>query len=198
MSRLIAVFDIDGTLANHSHRAALLRKRCNVCLHEPLPVGHHAPCPLCGSTMSTPTQESWDAFLEPDLMLQDPPIVAGVELVHRFRDLGAYIAFITGRREDAHGEVTRDWLRMYAGRLDGEPLIMRCHTEEDISASVYKERAINTLKAHIGEDGTYLFFEDDVHVFPVYDKHGIVIRCPHGLQHFSPPGPRYSEQTRNI
>jgi hypothetical protein len=44
----------------------------------------------------------------------------------------------------------------------------------------------------------FIFFEDDPHVFPVYDKYGLVIRCPQGYQHFMPPGPRFMEQARSI
>lgn len=199
MPRLVAVFDIDGTLANHNHRAAILRKRCDVCLHEPMPVGHHEPCPTCGSTDSTPTQESWDAFLDSDLMAQDPVIIAGLEVLQRLRDLGADIHFITGRNRANSGEVTADWLKFKCGRRDEtELLLMREAEDLDLPASQYKEKAIKRLQDKIGDEGIFLFFEDDPHVFPVYDKHGIVIRCPQGLQHFMPPGPRYAEQNRNI
>jgi len=197
MPRLVAVFDIDGTLANHSHRAAILQKRCSVCLHEPMPVGHHAPCPTCGSTISTPTQESWDAFLDADLMAQDPVIVQGLEVLERFRALGAEIHFITGRQRVATGEVTSEWLRFRCGRTESELLFMREPGDVE-PASVYKEKAFQRLVDQIGSEGVFMFFEDDPHVFPVYDKHGIVIRCPQGLQHFMPPGPRYAEQERNI
>lgn len=200
MPRLVAIFDIDGTLANHNHRAALLQKRCDVCLHEPMPFGHHVPCPTCGSTLSTPTQESWDAFLDPDIMAQDLPIIAGIEVLKRFRELGADIHYITGRQRLGTGEVTEDWLLHHAGRQEHELLFMREPDDvaKDLPASQYKEVALSRLKAEIGDEGIFFFFEDDPHVFPMYDKHGIVIRCPQGLQHFMPPGPRFAEQNRNI
>lgn len=201
MPRLVAVFDIDGTLANHSHRAAILQKRCDVCLHEPMPVGHHVPCPTCGSTLSTPTQASWDAFLDSDLMSHDPVIQSGLEVLERLRELGAEIHYITGRQRSNSGEVTEDWLKFNCGRREEtEFLFMREpeDAQEDLPASQYKEKALGRLKAKIGDDGIFLFFEDDPHVFPMYDRHGIVIRCPQGLQHFMPPGPRYAEQQRNI
>lgn len=196
--RLVAVFDIDGTLANHNHRAAILQKRCSVCLHEPMPVGHHVPCPTCGSTVSTVTQESWDAFLDADLMAQDPVIVPGLEVLERLRDLGAEIHFITGRQRGNTGEVTEDWLRFKCSRTDSELLLMREDEDVDLPASAYKEKAFKRLTDQIGSEGIFFFFEDDPHVFPVYDKYGIVIRCPQGLQHFMPPGPRYEEQSRSI
>ena len=197
MPRLVAVFDIDGTLANHNHRAAILQKRCSVCLHEPVPVGHHVPCPTCGSTISTPTQESWDAFLDPDLMSQDPVIIQGLEVLQKLRALGAEIHYITGRTRALTGEVTADWLKFKCGRTEDELLFMREAGDLE-PASGYKEKAFKRLTDQIGSEGIFFFFEDDPHVFPVYDKHGIVIRCPQGLQHFMPPGPRFAEQDRNI
>lgn len=203
MTRFVAIFDIDSTLANNGHRAALLRKRCSICLHEPMPVGHHAPCPSCGGTDSTHTQESWDAFLNLDLMAQDTPIPQAVEVLERLRELGAEIHFITGRRRSRAGAVTEDWLRHHCKRdEENEILLMRedyC-TEDDndlVPASVYKGRAIKRMHNLIGDEGVFFFFEDDHHVFPVYDKYGIVIRCPQGWQHFMPPGARYAEQIRN-
>lgn len=198
MSRLICVWDVDGTLANHNHRASLLQKRCDICLHEPVSTEHSAPCPTCGSTESTPTQASWDAFLNPDLMAEDLPIIEALEVLQRLRELGAEIHFITGRRRRETGEVTEDWLKFKAGRKEGEILIMRDPGDENIPASEYKKKAIQRLQEQIGSDGIFLFFEDDPHVFSVYDKYGIVIRCPQGLQHFMPPSPSYSENARSI
>lgn len=199
MPRLVAVFDIDGTLANHNHRAAILQKRCDVCLHEPVPVGHHVPCPTCGSTDSTPTQESWDAFLDSDLMAHDPVIQQGVEVLERLRALGAEIHFITGRQRTHSGEVTENWLLFNCKRnVETEHLMMREPEDFDLPASKYKEKAVGRLKEKIGEEGVFFFFEDDPHVFSMYDKHGIVIRCPQGLQHFMPPGSRFAEQNRSI
>lgn len=200
MNKLVCVFDIDGTLANHNHRAALLKKRCDVCLHEPMPVGHHEPCPVCGGTSATPTQESWDAFLDPVLMGQDPPIVGGIEVLKRFRELGAEIHFITGRQRTTTGAVTEDWLKLHADKQDDELLFMREDEDvaQDLPASVYKRKAFKRLTDKIGTDGVFIFFEDDPHVFPMYDEYGIVVKCPNGWQHFMPPGARFPERAKSI
>ena len=198
MTRIVSVWDIDGTIANHDHRAQLLKKRCAACLHEPMPVGHHASCPVCGGTSSRTTKESWDAFLDPDIMYQDTPIEDGLKVLDKLRSLGSEIHFITGRSRSDVGEVTEEWLKFRVGRIkETEHLLMRESVNEGEPASVYKGRAILKLKEMIGSDGVFYFFEDDPHVFSVYSEHGIVIQCPEGLKYFMPEGsknvePRYT------
>lgn len=198
MNRLVAVWDVDGTLANHDHRAALLYKRCTVCLHHPMPVQHHSPCPTCGNTSSSITQQSWDDFLDPELMSQDKPILAALKVLEKLRDMNAEIHFITGRAKDVSFEVTAEWLLFKVERRPGELLFMREEEDRGLPASKYKAKAIERLKGEIGSEGVFMFFEDDPHVFPVYNKHGIVVRCPQGLEHFMPPGLFRAEEAWRI
>lgn len=204
MKRCVAIFDIDGTLANHNHRAALLEKQCAVCLYEPMPVGHHASCPNCGGTVSNTKQESWDNFLKPELMLEDPPITVAVDVLHLLRKKGAEIHFITGRRRGLSGEVTEIWLREHCNwDPSKEHLIMREdeNSGDDLNhvpASVYKERAFKRLTDKIGTEGVFLFFEDDPHVFEVYGKYGLVFRSPEVWNHLMPKSPRDVEHLWQI
>lgn len=192
--KTIWVFDIDSTIANNNHRAALLQKRCNVCLYSPMPQPHHAPCPNCGGTTASPTQESWDAFLDVDLVAKDSPIPGAIEVLDKLRSHGAEIRFLTGRNDPDMGDVTRAWLRDHAGwQEDSEPLYMRSHEERGLAASVYKERALKRLKDDVGEECLLVFFEDDPHVFNLYNKHGIVVKCPEVWQFFCPEGARGAE-----
>lgn len=194
MSNLIAVWDIDGTLANNEHRAKLLKKRCSVCLHEPLPSVHRAVCPTCGSTDSTITKESWDAFLAPELMLLDTPILDALRVLDKLRSMGAETHFITARSFDNHLEATATWLRKYVRRAsdDSEILHMRLKEDEGIPASQYKARALSRLKKQIGEEGCFMFFDDDPHVLKMYQEHGLVIKCPEALKYFK-SNPIHSE-----
>lgn len=204
MSRTVAVFDIDGTLANHNHRVALLEKKCVVCLHSPMPVGHHMPCPSCGGTVATIKEETWQNFLNQEMMGEDPPIVAAVEVLMLLREKGAHIHFITGRRRSRSGETTEKWLKKYVDwNPSKEYLFMReddC-TEPDndlVPASVYKDRAFHRLTSKIGKEGVFLFFEDDPHVFETYGKYGLVFRSPQVWTHLMPPSPRDTEQLWSI
>lgn len=196
MSRLVAVWDIDGTLANNSHRASRLVKRCSICLYEPLASSHRAVCPVCHSTDATITQESWDSFLSPELMADDTPYLAALDVLHRLREMNSEIHYITGRSASSAFEVTDLWLKTRVGKQAKEHLFMRSEEDEGVPASVYKSRAVVRLKDKIGSEGVFMFFEDDPHVFPVYNEHGLVIRCPEGLTHFMPPGPPFRESRR--
>lgn len=203
MSKTVAIWDIDGTLANNNHRAALLQKQCAVCLYEPMPIGHHAACPSCGSTTSRIKQSSWDNFLSLELMALDPPIIQAVEVLDLLREKGAEIHFITGRRRSRSGEVTEAWLKKHVKwNPDKELLFMREeHLSADkdlVPASVYKQRAFKRLTDTIGDDGVFLFFEDDPHVFETYNQYGLVFRSPQVWAHLNPPSPRDAEQLWSI
>lgn len=203
MSRCVAIWDIDGTLANHNHRAALLQKKCSVCLHEPMPVGHHVACPSCGGTVSTVKQESWDNFLKPELMLKDTAIPSAVRVLNLLRSKGSHIHFITGRRRSLSGEVTEKWLKQHCSwNPNKELLFMREeHLEADkdlVPASIYKERAFKRLTDQIGSDGVFLFFEDDPHVFDVYGKYGLVFQSPQVWVSLMPVSPRDTEHLWSI
>lgn len=195
MPRTIFVFDIDSTIADNSHRASLLEKRCTVCLHSPMPVEDGASCPSCASGVSAITQESWDSFLDVDVVMNDAPIKGAIQVLSRLRELGAEICFLTGRHRSRLGTVTETWLAQHAGwDPDSEILFMREPEDEKTPASVYKERALKRLKDHVSDESAlYIFFEDDPHVFSLYNRHGIVVRCPEAWSHFMPAGARGEE-----
>lgn len=84
------IFDIDGTLADASHR-----------LH------HIMPDP--NAAYETPFKKDWDKFLSDELVAKDAPIPATwATLTALVRD-HARILFITGRPE-AQRQITYDWL----------------------------------------------------------------------------------------
>lgn len=197
MARLIAVWDIDGTLADNTHRASLLEKRCVVCLYSHLPGGHRAPCPNCGATDSTVTEESWAKFLDPERMKDDSPIPAALILLDRMRALGMELHFVTARSLASTGKVTEEWLRTRAGKRPEELLFMRRHEDEGIPASVYKARALERLKKLVDADCNFIFFEDDPHVLSLWSQHGLAVKCPEGLKYFTSSVPNYLEVNRH-
>lgn len=195
--RTIWIFDIDSTLADNDHRAALLHKQCNACLYSPVPAGHHAPCPNCGCTSASISQESFDKFLDIDLVSKDKPIEKAVKALNRIREMGGEVKFITGRGELRMGAVTRAWLRDHAGWQEAsEELVMRAEDEEDLRASVYKERAVQRIKDQAGEPVLFIFFEDDPHIFNVYNKHGLCVKCPGAWDFICPEGSPHEELRR--
>lgn len=196
--RMVAVIDIDTTIANNDARAELLQKHCVVCggpkTHEP-----HSTCPTCLiETADKIAQESWDTFLRPDLMALDKPERKGVEAIRRMRAHNIEFHFITGRNEGLR-EVTEEWLRQYVGwDPERESLVMRGQADRDTPASVYKERALKRLIAMRDlHDAAFIFFEDDPWVFGTYAKYGICVKCPEGWDYFCPEAARSLENVWN-
>lgn len=181
------IIDIDTTIANNDHRASFLEKECIACLQK---VGfeHRPTCKACGGTDHRITQGSWDKFLSVDLLRDDVPVEKAQTAIHRMRELHIPFHFITGRNEGLR-QVTEDWLVEHFGwNSTKERLCMRAEAHKGMSASVYKERAFNELRQSIPalEHSSFIFMEDDPHVFRMYSKYGIVIKCPEGWDHWCP------------
>jgi hydroxymethylpyrimidine pyrophosphatase-like HAD family hydrolase len=149
---IVCVIDIDGTLADASHRIHHIEK-------EP---------------------PDWDAFGHPELVKQDVPQPGAKVVLDRFRKLGYHVCFLTGRNEK-HRKATEEWVNSHMGRKDyrNEVIYMRPQEQANTPASVYKEKQINNLK-YIYEEmqPQFLFFEDDPFVARMYQKYGTVFKAP--------------------
>jgi predicted secreted acid phosphatase len=167
----VCIIDIDTTLANNDHRALVLKRD------------------LQGKV----TQESWDAFLQADLMLLDKPQEHAKSVVDYMRNHGYMIVFLTGRNEK-HLGVTQAWLRTHMGRTDDEILLMRSAEYSGQPASVFKEeKFLQFIQEHNLQDASFLFFEDDKHVLAMWRKHGLVFQCPEAWQWLNPEIPEAEE-----
>lgn len=200
MKRMVAIIDIDTTIANNDARAELLQKECVICggakTHEP-----HSVCPTClVETDDKISQKSWDTFLRPDLMALDTPVERGVEAIKSMRKHGMEFHFITGRNEKLR-EVTEEWLRHHIDwDSSRESLMMRGSEDSDTRASVYKERALHRLikeRQLNVDDVSFLFFEDDAWVFKMYSKYGICVKCPEAWDFFCPEHEQSVERVWN-
>lgn len=187
----VHIFDIDTTIADNKHRARLLEKTCVVCLGKKN-YEYHDPCPTCGKvTRSHVPQECWDRFFDNELIKQDIPEYKAFMYAQRIRERGGLIHYITGRDYRCE-DVTMWWLNTKFGRKDGEDLIVRAEDETELSASEYKNKAfIKLCNRHgwSGQDETFIFYEDDPFCLAMYQKHGIVVRCPEAWEHLMPDLP---------
>lgn len=93
------IYDIDGTLADASHRM------------------HHIVNPE--------GKKDWGAFLSATAIAQDAPIPATWLTLAALARSGARVAFVTGRNEGVR-KVTYDWLR---GAGLGQPCAVRRHAQ---------------------------------------------------------------------
>lgn len=195
---MIHIIDIDTTIANNSSRASLLRKTCKTCLGTVDP-GHRSICANCGSDESIIDQSSWDMFLNPDLIEQDTPEPEAQRVIRSFQKFGVSHHYLTGRN-DGLRQITETWLTTHFGfDKDKNKLIMRPSNSEGVSASAYKEDAFLTLRKELGETASYIFYEDDPHVFTMYEQYGLVLRCPEAWEFLMPLGKsRRNEPAWNV
>jgi hypothetical protein len=189
MKRLVAIIDIDTTIANNDERAALLVKHCVVCGGAKAPSNDkRAHCTTCAMPTSNKVdQASWDTFLRTDLVALDTPVRKAQDVIKHWRSCGLEFHFLTGRDEVLR-EVTEQWLKDHFGWQPlKEDLYMRGPEHDRVPASKYKEEAFLKLKKARGlDDCIFLFCEDDPYVFRMFSKHGMCLRCPEGWEHFAP------------
>lgn len=195
---MIHIIDIDTTIANNLSRASLLQKTCKTCL-GPVPPSHRQLCPNCGSAESSIDQSSWDMFLRPELVEMDTPEPEAQRVIRSFQKFGVAHHYLTGRNEGLR-EITETWLATHFGYdRDHNKLIMRPTNSEGVSASAYKEDAFLTLRKDLGEDSSYVFYEDDPHVFTMYEQYGMVLKCPEAWEFVMPFGKsRRNEPAWNV
>lgn len=150
---MILLVDIDGTIADNSHREGFLQ----------------------GS------KKDWDSFYNPELMAKDEPIAVAMEVVPRLitRE-GIHFLFLTGRPERTR-EVTVAWLAKHIGcvatppsSVDGPHLLMRPDGDHR-RADVYKEEWVTFLKKW---NKPLVFIDDDERNTEMYRKHGIYLKAP--------------------
>lgn len=185
----IHVFDIDSTIANNDHRAALLEKTCVVCLGDK-PHRLHGPCTTCGMiTNSSYSQSSWDSFVAEEMVYADSVIEKALQYATKLRTYGEPVHFITGRGDDSR-KATEQWLTdKFNWNRDQEQLYTRSLADEGTPASVYKEKQLTLLCNSLNvssSDTLFYFYEDDAHVIRMYQKYGIVVQCPQAWDYLMP------------
>jgi hypothetical protein len=127
---MILFLDIDGTIADISHREYLIDKE-------------------------DPTEEDWANFFDPELILQDKPIKEAQSVFKEIKDDFDDIVFITGRPESTR-EATKDWILEYFGyEVLDEALLMRPDGDTRPSKEVKKE-----LLGNLGDVSGILFDDE--------------------------------------
>ncbi len=173
----IYIFDIDRTIANNDEREKLLVEHCVHCAQSVA----GGLCYRCGKRNVYVPASAWDLFMDPAGFRNDVPYPSAVGLLDLLRSQGAQIHYITGRNDGGRVE-TEEWLRIHAGRVETEELVMRPELGfnfEHEPASIYKERAFLYLKGKYSLPGdTFVFFDDDEYVLNMYKHYGITFKCP--------------------
>lgn len=180
----VAVIDIDTTIANNDHRAIYLVKHCTDCGSE-VSHEHRALCSVCGGDSATISQESWDKFLTPELIVKDTAQPHALDVINYMRSHKWRVVFLTGRNMSLRPYTIKWLLDNMAWDSTHEPLVMRPWDAVNIPASVIKEQLFldNVLDSRVS---AYHFFEDDKHVLGTWRKYGMVYLCPQAWEYMNP------------
>lgn len=150
---LIFVVDIDGTLADQSHREGYLRG----------PV------------------KDWDSYFRPDLVQKDPVLpgakVGMAKLYSRLsKEEIAALYILTGRSESSR-DVTTYWLTFHFNvPISQDNLLMR--NEQDFRhAVIFKRDKVRLLKGR-HPDAHFVFVDDDAELHNMYWEFGLPLRAP--------------------
>ena len=148
---MLVVLDIDGTLADSSHRAHFLEQ----------------------------SPRDWVSFASPDLVIKDTPIPGSQRVVAKMQELRYHIVCLTARDESTR-DVTMRWLfEKYNLDTDDTTLLMR-PMGNMLNLVEYKAQAMQTLLSEYKTRGenSFIFVEDDSTVFETYAAEGLVLHAP--------------------
>lgn len=115
----IVVVDMDGTLADLSHRHKFIRGICPApdCINGVCgcsPFDNPTDCAVCKGTGKQ--KKDWDSFFK--TVSEDKPIKPVIEWVKSLDDHGYYVCIVSGRPLDKAGNATIDWLNQHKVPFD--------------------------------------------------------------------------------
>jgi predicted secreted acid phosphatase len=147
---MIVVVDIDGTVADNSHREGFIQ----------------------GS------KKDWDAFYHPAFMEKDAVIQgAKVGLSKLMTNRRTKLVFLTGRPERTR-LVTHRWLDVNLGLLmTQEEVLMRSDTDRR-KAHDYKRDQATRLYAKNHKEHSFIFIDDDPQTYEMFWGFGVVLQAP--------------------
>ena len=148
---MILVLDIDGTLADLSHREFLVADKA------------HA---------------DWDTFFSEDLLYKDAVIKNALEGYAAFYDVAAKVYVITGRPERTQLR-TAEWLIEQgfdiARLLDN--MIFR-PDDLTMSSREFKRTVLESVIIPENPDGKYVFIDDDLRNLDMFAEYGLALKAP--------------------
>lgn len=146
------IFDIDGTIADCSHRLHFIIKPKDVVL-RPYEVW----------------SGDYDSFYS--ACSEDTPIDNVIRVLKAIKDSGVQVLYVTGRPEKCR-EKTLAWLNKYVGQTDGDCLYMRTdgdHREDfDVKREIYESKIRDNYRVA----GV---FEDRLSVILVWQRLGLTV-----------------------
>ena len=149
---MILILDLDGTLADTSHRAGFIEK-------------------------PNPTDEDWDRFFDPELVALDVPIAESQDALGKISRIFDKIIFLTGRPEYLR-KTTAQWLDVYFGMSPTpEELFMR-PSGSRISNSTIKKGLLESKIKPLYGDQDWIFIDDEVKNLELFKQYGKALKAP--------------------
>jgi hypothetical protein len=158
---MVILCDLDGTVADNSHRQGFLQAG----------------------------KKDWDSFYNPDLIWADEPIEKALEVLPKLiiKTMPNFF-FLTGRPERTR-QVTDAWIEKHVGvktRMPGpvqpapisdahRPQLVMRKDGDHRAANVYKEDLCRFLYDHARP---ILFIDDDERNQAMYSRYGIFLKAP--------------------
>lgn len=153
------VFDIDGVLADCSHRLKYIQGE----------------------------DKDYDKFYSKEELWKDKPIKAGMNILdalHRFEvmrdnprltEFYGEVIFITGRNESCR-DTTYNWL--YNNILERGTVYHKLYMRPKNDYRPAHEVKKDLIEKHIGFENILFAFDDDVMVSEMYNRHGVMCYRP--------------------
>lgn len=134
---MLVILDIDNTLSDCTHRLKY--------------IDH--------------TKKDYGDFLNPDVMVLDPPIPGAQEGVKYFQQIGWRVVFVTSRNEGLR-PVTEKWIKQHFNiDVDGLNLLMRPSGDESPTSEI-KRRILDKLVYKY--DAPWIAVDDNLSMRDVY------------------------------
>jgi len=152
---MIVFCDLDGTVADNSHRTGFLQS----------------------------TKKDWESFYSPELILKDLPIAAAVKGLYRMaKQPGVILYFLTGRPEKTR-QATITWLRTHLQwDVPTLPALLMRPDKDFRKADVYKEEMIQQVHG-VWPMRVKVFIDDDLRNVQMYQRLGIMLKAPECWDH---------------
>ena len=165
----LVLVDMDGTLANLSHRQRYIAGTCpernceNGKYHSDMDMGSITDCPVCKGTGKI--KKNWDLFFS--TVCDDTLIKPTAEWVKSLADQ-YYVCIVSGRPIDKAGQATVEWLAKYG--IPYDRIFMRNSGDKRPDTIIKKE-----ILDHLLKDRIAFCIDDRPSVIRVYRAEGLKV-----------------------
>jgi regulator of replication initiation timing len=147
---MFIVLDVDGTLADNTHRQHFLKEEL----------------------------KNWDSFFAPDAVMRDTVVKGANRAVDQLRTLKHDLLVITGRHEALRDTTMRWLLENFDLSLPDTHLMMRANGNM-LNASEYKREQLINFKASLeNKDAGFIFIDDDAQICNTLQPLAITMKAP--------------------